>query len=83
MQLLGNLLADALDASDCLTVKFLGRELDCGVTGMDSCKLDVLGNRIFHHFAILGNGIKLDLFRSLHKLGNNHRILFGYLGSQT
>ena len=48
---------------------------------MHTSKLNMLGNGIFHHLAVLCHGIELNLFRILQELGNHYRIFLGNLGS--
>ena len=49
---------------------------------MNTGELDMLGDRILNHLAIHSDSVELDLFRSLHKLGYDHRIFLGNLSGQ-
>ena len=49
---------------------------------MNTGELDVLGNGISYHLAILSHGIHLNLLGMLNKLADYHRMILAYVGSQ-
>ena len=47
---------------------------------MDTCILDVLGDGILYHLALVGYGIELDFLGLCHELRYHHGELLGDLG---
>ena len=76
-----NLATDFLNAASCCKVDLLCREYQCSITGMNTCKLNMFRDGIFHHFTILSYCIKFYLFRVFEELRNNYRIFFWNLSS--
>ena len=68
VEFLGYLARDFLDLTNGGEVNVLCREHHRGITGVNTCELDVLTDRILHHLAIAGNSVELDLLRALHEL---------------
>ena len=58
----------------------LGREDHRGITGMYTCIFYVFGNCILNDFALVGNSIKLNLFRLGHEFRDDHRELLADFG---
>ena len=57
----------------------LGGEDHRGIARVYAGILYMLGNGIFHYFALIGHGIKLNLLCLLHKLAHNDGELFRHL----
>ena len=72
VQLTGNLAADALDAAHRLHIQLLWRELDSGVTGMHSGKLDMLTDGVRDNLSILRHSIHLHLLGMLNELAHHY-----------
>lgn len=83
MEFAGDLLGDTLDAAMGFEVDFLGGILDGGVTGMYSGKFDMFTDGIEDDFALLSDGVKLNLFGLFDELGDHHRVLLADVGGQT
>ena len=82
MQSLGDLSADTLDAAHCLHIQFLGRELDGGITRVDTSELDMLTNGIGKNLTVLCHRIHLYLLGMLNELRNHHRMVLAHIGCQ-
>ena len=72
---LGYLLTHLLYAANSFDIKFLRRELDCGIARMHAGKLDVLRYGIDLYLTVLGHGIHLYFLGKLNELGDNDRML--------
>jgi len=60
VKFLGNLAADFLDATGRFKVDLLDGKYQGGVTRVYTGKFDVLGNGVFHHFAVVGHSVEFD-----------------------
>ena len=77
---MGYLAGYLLDLADGGEIDVLGGEYHGGVAGVNAGVFDMLAHCIFHHFALVGHGIKLYLLGLLHELGNYHGIFLAHLG---
>ena len=59
MQGSSNCTGNLLDPPYSLDIQFLGRELDCRVSGMDSCIFNVLRDGVGDDLSLVANGIEL------------------------
>ena len=75
MQLLGYKARYALDAAHSLYIKFLRWELQSGVTRVHSGKLDMFGDGISYHLAVLCHSVEVYLLGILDKLAHDDRML--------
>ena len=49
---------------------------------MDASELDMLADRIGDDFAMIGDGIHLDLLGMLDKLRHDHGVVLGHIGCE-
>jgi hypothetical protein len=49
---------------------------------MNSCKFNMFGDGVGYQLSVAGHRINFDFLCLLYKFRNNHRILFGYVGSE-
>ena len=75
MECLCNLSTDTFNAAYCLHIELLRRELDGGVTRMDTGKLNMLGDGIGQNLTILCHGIHLNLLGILNELRHHDRMI--------
>ena len=74
-QLAGYLAADTLDTTHGLHIQLLRRELDSGITRMNTGKFNVLTDRVCNDFAVTGHCIHLHLLGMFDKLTDYYRVL--------
>ena len=82
MEGLGYLPTHTLDAPHGLHINLLWRKLDGGITGMNSCKLNVFGDSISQDFTVFGHGIHFYLLGMFDELGDHDRMVFAHIGCQ-
>ena len=82
VQLFGDLLTDALDATHGLDIQLLRRELDRRIAGVYTRKLDVLTDRIHHDLAMISHSIHLYLLGMFDELANHHGMLLADIRRQ-
>ena len=70
---------DLPDPGRSYAIKFLGRELDCRISGMDPGKLDMLRDGETEDLPSVGNSIELDLIASTHERTDDNRMLLRHL----
>ena len=75
VQFLGNLARDFLDLANGREVDVLGREYHRGVARVHTGILNMLRNGVFHNFALVGNGIELNLLGVLHELRHHDGVV--------
>ena len=81
MQFLRNLTAYTFYTTNSLNVKFLRRELYCGITGMYSGKLDVLRYSVCNDLTFIGNRIHFYFLGMFYETAYNNRVIFWYIRS--
>ena len=82
MEFLSDALAHALDSPDSLAIEFLGRELDGGISGVYTCKLDVLTDGISNDFTVFGHSIHLYFLGMFNELTYDDRMVFAHISCQ-
>ena len=82
MQFLCYLLAHALDSAHGLAIEFLRRELDGGVTGVYTGKLDMFRNGVSDNLAVACHCVHLHLLGMLDELAYHHGVILTHVGSQ-
>ena len=75
IQCLGNLTADAFDATDSFHIQLLRRKLNSGITGVYTGKLNMFADCIGYDFTILRHSIHFHFLRMFDKLTYYHRML--------
>ena len=73
---------DLLDPANGLDIEFLRRELDGGVTGMNTGIFNVLRDSVGEDFAIVGDSVELDLLATHIELADDNRVLLRYFRRQ-
>ena len=82
MQFLSNLAADAFDATHCLDIEFLRRQLQSSITRMNASKLNMLTDGISHDLALLGHTVEVDFLSVLDELADHHGVILTDVSSQ-
>ena len=82
VQLLRNLTADTLDTSHRFDIELLRRQLQSGITRVDTGKLNVLTNGISHDFSLLSHAIEVYFLGMLNKLADDHGMILTHVGCQ-
>ena len=63
-----------LDAPDGFDIKLLRRELDRGITGMDSRIFDVFGNGVCYDLAFICDSVEFDFLCPLVEFADDYRM---------
>ena len=79
MQRCSYLPAHPLDTPYGLNIYLLWRELDCSITGMNTCKFDVFGYCIRHNLTVTCYSIHFYFLGMFYELADHNRMLCTYI----